>query len=217
MIMSQLDIMYLQYCVCICIYREMMMMMMMMMMMVDVVVLVISASDNRWGSLVGLGRGEIEGSTFFRVKRVCHSRSFAWSVGFVVLAVRWFYYVWLGRWEREIFRAMTRRAACYGDTPSSSSAIGREEAIIEVCTIRLVGGRSSLLPPTILRTNTKSSLHPIIFLTQPHWSVGGMVEGVYVIRYTPKIPHTCMTNGYFSNLNLQERRNQFWYIRFVGN
>ena len=32
------------------------MMMMMMMMMVDVVVLVISASDNRWGSLVGLGR-----------------------------------------------------------------------------------------------------------------------------------------------------------------
>ena len=114
MIMSQLDIMYLQYCVCICIYREMMMMMMVMILMVDVVVLVISASDNRWGSLVGLGRGEIEGSTFFRVKRVCHSRSFAWSVGFVVLAVRWFYYVWLGRWEREIFRAMTRRAACWG-------------------------------------------------------------------------------------------------------
>ncbi len=125
-------------------------------------------------------------------------------------------YVWLGRWEREIFRAMTQRLMLGMILRHRRQREGGKKPLLKY-EIQLVEGRSSLLPPTILRTNTKSSLHPIIFLTQLHWSVGGMVEGVYVIRYTPKIPHTCMTNGYFSNLNLQERRNQFWYIRFVGN
>lgn len=93
----------------------MMMMMMVMILMVDVVVLVISASDNRWGSLVGLGRARRDRGLNLLSCEKSMSQSIAWSVvGFVVLAVRWFYYVWLGRWEREIFRAMTRRAACWG-------------------------------------------------------------------------------------------------------
>ena len=215
MIMSQLDIMYLQYCVCICIYREMMMMMMMMMMMVDVVVLVISASDNRWGSLVGLGRGEIEGSTFFRVKRVCHSRSFAWSVGFVVLAVRWFYYVWLGRWEREIFRAMTRRAACYGDTPSSSSAIGREEAI----EVRDTVGWGKVITPTTYYPTYEHQIispsHNIPYATTLvcRWYGGRSVCGTV---HTKDIPYM-HDERLFLKFEFKERRNQFWYIRFVGN